>query len=448
MGFTLARMMQSYLTRCWGVLGVTLLVCMCACTSAIEHFEAGQQLESAGEYAQAAERYIAAIERDATLTGARDRLDAIIPTVLSLWLDQARLDQAGGRPVDAAERFLGIDEFVADTLAVEMRPDPGPEYPSLRRAAFDDAIDLLFLDGTEDRNRGRFERALAAFDRVQRYDPEATWQQDVQEELAQTHLEWARSELSAGRFRAAFDQADLVMAALGAPVAPWAELADALQAEALDAGTVRVMVVPVTADTDAAGSLSDTTVGTLNDELVLGPWQEPPRFVALLDQAVVTSHIRRAGYVLDELTNRDARRLGRELDADVVVWPQLTEPTVTEERPDVQPRSARTTAGESATYRFVRGRLRVTLAIAFTLLDVDRGETSREYRADVSADGFFERAEYDGDWTELRLSSIEARLFNGETVQDARRPLEEEVIPTLAERFGDAVFRRVLERVP
>ena len=446
--FTLARRTQGCLKRCRSALGVTLLMCACACTSALEHFEAGQQLESAGEYAQAAARYIAALEQDATLTGARDRLDALIPTVLSLWLDQARLDQAGGRPVDAAERFLGMDEFVADALAVGMRPDPGPEYPSLRRVAFDDAIDLLFLDGTEDRRRGRFESALTAFERVRRYDPEAIWRQQVQEELAHTHLEWARRELSEGRFRAAFDQADLVIAALGAPAAPWAELADALQAEALDAGTVRVAVVPVTAHPDAAARLSDTTVGTLNDELVLGPWQDPPLFVALLDQAVVTSHIRREGYVVNDLTDRDARRLARELDADVLVRAQIAEPTATEERPDAQPRPVQTNAGESATYRFVRGRLRVELAIAFTLLDVDRGETSREYRADARADGFFERAEYDGDWTELRLSSAEERLFNGETVQDARRPLEAEVIPTLAERFGDAVFRRVLERVP
>ncbi len=430
------------------VVAATVLVCTCACTSALEHFEAGQQLETAGDPEGAAERYIAALERDATLTEARVRLEPLIPQVMTLWRDRAEWDRIGGRPVDAAESFRQIDEFITDTVKVGMRPDPGPDYSRLRREVFDEAVEQLLVDGANERDRGRFQNALVAFGQVERYDPDPDWRQQAVEERAQTRLDWARRELSVGRFRAAFDQADLVIDELGQPVAPWAELVDAVQAEALAAGTVRLAVAPVTADPDVAQSLSDTTVDAINDELVLGPWQEPPLFVALLDQGVVASYLRREGYDRNQLTPRDARRIGRRLGADVLVLAEITELTLTEERPAVQTRPAQTQAGGAAAYRFIRARLNVELVIEFSPVEIARGRTSGPFRVEADAEDWFERAEYNGDWAELRLSSAEQRLFNGDNVRQVQRTLEDRLVERLAERLGRQVFRRVLEGVP
>ena len=414
-----------------GVVGLAL-VCMCACTSALEHFEAGQRLESAGEYALAAERYIAALERDATLVDARARLEALVPTVLSLWLEQARVDRVDNRSVAAAERFLAIDELVADARGVGMESVQDSAYPYQRRDAFDAAIERLFLDSADEREQGRYGVALAALDRVQQFEPNAPFRLRRREERAQTHLDWGRSELRTGRFRAAFDQADLILAALGEASSLWVQLVDELQ---------------VTHRSPATG-LSAATLEAIDDELVLGPWQAPPLFVALLDQAVVRSYLRREGYTDASLTPRAAGRVGRALDADMVVTAEIGELVVREEDADVRPRTAQTVNREPATFRFVRARLRGELTIDFTLVDVDRGRAIGAYRASARVDGRVERAEYDGDWTNLRLSGVERRLFNGETVEDAHRELEARAIPRLAERFGAAVFRRVLERVP
>ena len=426
----------------------TVLVCTCACTSAMEHFEAGQQLETAGDIEGATGRYIAALERDATLTEARARLEPLVPRVMTLWRDRAESDRIGGRPVDAAEWLRQIDEFITDTVNVGRRPEPGPDYFSLRREVFDEAIELLLRDGDAERDQGRFRNALAAFEQVERYDPDPERRQQAIEGRAQTRLDWARRELSAGRFRAAFDQADLVIDELGEPVAPWAELVDAVQAEALDAGTVRLAVAPVTADPEVAQSLSDTTVGAINDELVLGPWRAPPLFVALLDQGVVASYLRRGGYDPNQLTLRDARRIGRQVGADVLVLAEISELRVTERRPDVQTRPAQTRAGEAVTYRFIRGRLNVELAIEFSAVDIARVRTSGPFRVTADADDWFERAEYDGDRAELRLSSAEQRLFNGDNVRQVQRRLEDGLAARLAERLGRQVFRRVLDDVP
>ena len=254
----------------WQAVAGLAIVCTCACTSALEHFEAGQRLESAGEYAMAAERYIAALERDATLAEARARLETLVPMVLSLWLDQARSDRAGARPVAAAERFLATDALVADARGVGLESVQDPAYPYERRDAFDAALERLFLDGADAREQGRYDLALAALDQVPRFEPDAALRQRMREERAQTRLDWARSELGAGRFRAAFDQADLVVAELGGASRPWAQLVDELQAEALEVGTVRLVVMPVTRRPQATG-LSAGTPQALDDELVLGP---------------------------------------------------------------------------------------------------------------------------------------------------------------------------------
>ncbi len=431
----------------WRAVVGLALVCLCACTSALEHFEAGRRLESTGDYALAAERYIAALERDATLVDARARLEALVPIVLSLWLEQARVDRVDARSVAAAERFLAIDELVADARGVGMESVQDSAYPYQRRDAFDAAIERLFLDSADAREQGRYGVALAALDRVPQFEPNAPSRLRRREERAQTHLDWGRSELRAGRFRAAFDQADLILAALGEASSRWVRRVDELQAAALEVGTIRLVVFPVTRRPQATG-LSAATLDAIDDELVLGPWQAPPLFVALLDQAVVRSYLRREGYTNASLTPRAAGRLGRALDADMLVTAEIGELVVREEDADVQPRTAQTVNREPAIFRFVRARLRGELTIDFTLVDVDRGRAIGTYRASARVDGRVERAEYDGDWTTLRLSDVERRLFSGETVEEAHRELETRAIPRLAERFGAAVFRRVLERVP
>ena len=436
-----------WMTPCWRAAVGLAIVCTCACTSALENFEAGQQLESTGEYARAAERYIAALERDPALAEARTRLEALAPRVLVAWLEQARLDRERGRAVGAAEWFQIIDEFVAGARRVGVAPVQDPAYPYERRGAFDAAVERLFVEGAAERERGGYDLAVTAFDQIPRFEPNPASQQRLREERAETRLKWARSEFAAGRFRAAFGQADLVIAELGAAAPPWAGLADALRAEALEVGTVRVVVLPLTRHPTATGP-SAATLGAIEDELVLGAWQDPPPFVALLDQAVVRSYLRREGYTVADLTPRDAGDLGRELGADVIVIPKIGDPAFREDEADVQRRTAQTADGAPATFRFIRARLRGELAIDFTLVAAGRGRAVGEYRADTRVDGRVERAEYDGDWTDLRLSGAVQRLFNGETVADAERELETRGVPGLAERFGDAVFRRVLAQVP
>ena len=131
-------MMRSPPTR---LLLLAVVVTVAACASAGKRLKQGAEAEARGDYVEAASRYIDALEKDATLSEAREALLAAWDSALASGLrDAARWADRSDDPA-AADEFRTLDRIRSDagTVGVALATPAG--YPSMRRASFDRAID-------------------------------------------------------------------------------------------------------------------------------------------------------------------------------------------------------------------------------------------------------------------------------------------------------------------
>ncbi len=98
-------------------LGLTTLFAL-GCVSAEDRLEEGVQLQNRGQYMEAVYRFADAVERDGSLTEARERLVAAGDTAMGMALTDADRLEARGEPVQAAQRYQDIDRMLARIRSV------------------------------------------------------------------------------------------------------------------------------------------------------------------------------------------------------------------------------------------------------------------------------------------------------------------------------------------
>ena len=317
------------------------LVLTMACASATDRFNDGLELEAQGRYMEAAYRYADAVEKDASLQEARDRLLIVGDSAVMVALEEADYLDGRGEPVGAARQFLSIDRLMSRVRSVGMRLLEPDDYRVARRTAFELAIEWYMTEGEDASREGRWEDAIRAFASARGdFSPSRDQREASLEAQTRVIIDWAEVELGDLRPRAAYGIAERALSVRrSTPRAIVLEVSD-LQDRALAMGTVVVATLPVT----ASGRVRDI-VGTeleieLDQGMESGYWRDTPPFVMMANATILRRELR---WLLRGVMPRSPALVGRALDligADYGVMVEIVALRITDQNVRVEERTA------------------------------------------------------------------------------------------------------------
>jgi tetratricopeptide (TPR) repeat protein len=434
-----------------------------ACTSATDRLNDGIALQAQGRYMEAAYRYADAVDRDAELQEARERLLAVGDSAIMVAMDDADDLERRGDPVSAARLYQSLDQLMGRVRQVGMRLDPPGDYMDIRRAIFDNAIGWQMVRGDEARDDGRWADA-------QRYYQGAREsfllpaRLQIEESLdAETRilLQWADIELTDGRPRAAHTRAQQALEVRTSPPRDVVLEVRGLQDRALEAGSVVVAIPPVTAAPGVREYLGPEFEIALDNDLQLDHWNQPPLFVKVADPLILRTELR--GLLRGQAV-QSPTIVGRALDlvgADLGVIIALSSIEVREEDvrtdrhraviPAVSSNGGVPRRGDAAmdtvTYTTLRGTVSYYLEAEILVVD-NRGREVERFTSSSSKTGPFQRGEFDGDPSRLPLTESEEPYFDprvrAEQLGSIEGALMEDLAVAIAAGTYDTLLRRVL----
>lgn len=423
---------------------LVLAALLTGCASAAKKLEQGIEAEAEGSYYEAAIRYVEALEKDATLGEARDRLLEASDSAVSIGLAAAASNRDGD-PVGAAEEFLALDRLIGQAMGVDVRVPTPTGFAQERRSAFDAAITALMSLSETAAARRQWGDARQALNRVRReFMPSAEQREESETAEAFLLLTWAESEENDGRFRRSFYLAGEALDLVRPAPAGLVDGVEALRARAVANGTRAVAVFPVTATAPVREQMEGDLDQELADLLELVYWRAPPAFVIVSDPVFVRQVLRR--FAPPGASFRPGRVMD-EVGADFGVMVELTGLFAAERNLRRRNHQARTKDGLLTTFVEESGSVSYTLEAQVTIID-DRGRIVSETTERATRRGEFERGVYQGDYSELDLSRGERRLFDPAVISQRLAQIQRRSVSGLADRVADEVFDRVLARIP
>ncbi|HWK90166.1 MAG TPA: hypothetical protein VNP72_09230 [Longimicrobium sp.] len=421
------------------------LLLAAGCMSAEKRLEQGMKLENRGQPAEAARRYIDALRRDPSLVDARARLAETGAEAVEMYLAEART----GRPEQGADALLRLDALRADAGAVGVTLAVPPNYAQYHREMMDGAIGAAIDESRGMSASGSFSEAIGRLERAaDRYRPTPEQREALDRGRVELFVAWAGGEMERGRYRAAFDVSERALRAFSRDF-PGAEELRAVRAEALERGTVRVAVLPVTTDADVGTELPSDFLRALDDELEQGAWTEPPFFVALVDPAEVRRELRRRGNPRPGSggLGLQAARLGEAVGADLVLVASIDSASVTERDVRTERRTARTTAGADTAFTLRSGRRHAWARVTYTLVDTRDRRSAERHTVTAESEVRFRRGEYAGSASSLNLSRDDRALFDARRRDEQERELFQALSHEISERLARDAFERVVRLV-
>lgn len=423
-----------------------VLLLAAGCKSADELYNEGQALEMQGRHEAAVRYYAEALEKDPHLQKARGRLLEAGRVAVARGLDRLDAAEAGGDWVAAGDAHLALDEVVGMAGRVGVALPLAEGYPERRRANFEAAITTLLNEGEGHVARGDFGRAIEAYDRARRYRPTPEDEAALADATLDAYATWAEYDLAAGHFRAAYDRAAQALAFVPPGSLAAAELAR-IQNVAVERGSVRTAAAPLWPTASAARQLPDGFMEALDDALVLDHWTRPPPFVAVLEPAIVRRALRDLGLDRQVLRERDAARLGRALETDVVFAGEVTRFRRHVEEEERERRTAQTRGGERVTWFRVEEELTLSAIVTFDVVEARSGRSLCEREVERAVRRRITRGEYDGSVRVLDLSRDERRLFDADALAEREHDLERDLVDDLARRVAELAFECILRQV-
>ncbi|MGE0158102.1 MAG: hypothetical protein AB7T31_01750 [Gemmatimonadales bacterium] len=446
-----------------GLSALALLTALGACASATDRLNDGVVLQSQGRYMEAVYRYAEAVERDAELVEARERLVAAGDTAISVAMDEADELERRGDPVGSAEQYRAIDQMLARVRQVGMRLDTPPDYDTIRRAVFDNAVGWRMVQGSQAAERGSWEVARDHFvgARADFLLPSRAQVDESYEAETQLLLRWAETELTDGRPRAAHTLAQEAVEVRSSPPRDVVLRARQLQERALDAGTVVVAILPVTGAPGVRQHLGAEFEIALDEDLALDHWNQPPLFVDIADPVILGRELR--GLLRGQVAQTPLI-VGRALSligADLGVLIELSEIEVAED--DVQRRTRQAIislpgssgrganrqpdqAMDTVSYTTLEGTLEYYLEANVIVVDTSGREIDR-FEASSRRSGPFRRGEFAGDPDVLELPSNDAPFFDPDVFAGQVARIEDELMEDLAVAIASGVYDTVLSGI-
>jgi tetratricopeptide (TPR) repeat protein len=426
-------------------LPVLVLITLAACAPPPDElYDRGQRAEMEGRYEEAVDYYIRALEGEPGMRKAQGRLHVAGGILLGQYLATA----AVSAPPEAADAYLAAEDLMRRTAAVGVVLDQAPTtFDEDLAAALDAAVEFLLAEGADALAAGRFDAALAAFERAARYRPSAEQAAALRAFTFDAHLAWAEAELAAGRYRAAYDRAEAARPFAGGDRRP--EEVDALQAEAVEIGSVSAAVFPLEVEGGlAVRPLPRGFLDELDDLLGDEHWTRPPLFVRTADPVEVRRLLRSHYDPDDRLDSpRLTAALARDLDADLGVAATLARYDRDVEETDRDTLTAELRGGGRGRYVRVVERVTLRAAVPYAVVDARSAVVACEGEATAEADGEVRRGEQIGRGS-LVLPREDQDLFDEEAQAEAEREIERDLQGRLAERLAGRVFDCLLREVP
>jgi hypothetical protein len=439
------------------------LALLVGCTSATDRLNDGITLQVQGRYLDAAYRYADAVEQDSELVEARERLVAVGDTAIMVAMDDADDLERRGNPVAAAQLYQGVDQLLARVRQVGMRLVPPGDYGSVRRAIFDNAIGWQMVRGDESRTDGRWADAQRFYQgaRESFLLPARIQVEESYDAETRVLMEWAEIEALDRRPRAAHTRAQQALAVRSSPARDVVLQVRDLQDRALEAGTVVVAILPVTADAGVRNYLGSEFEIELDTDLQLDHWNQPPLFVQVADPLILRNELR--GILRGQIA-QSPTLVGRALSligADLGAMIQLSSIEVLEEdvdsdrheavipagnaqvRPGVPRRPQDDAPMDTVTYTTSAGTLSYYLEAEVIIVDVSGREVER-FTASSSQSGPFQRGEFDGDPKRLPLSDREAPFFDSRVMASQVGRIEGALLEDLAVAIAVGTYDTVL----
>ena len=418
---------------------IVLAIGAAGCASATKRFEQGQELEQEGKSAEAAQRYVQALKKDGSLADARTRLVEVGARAVAGAVTEADQLASVGRQTDAADRILESDALIHDAMDVGVNLQLPAGYADKRTAMLSSAVDQSLALAARMMAQGDYNAAVQQVARAQqRWQTRPEQQVGLNGALHDAQLAWAASEMNASRFKSAYEHGDAAAAVPGFD----RSAVDMLQADAVRRGTMLVAVLPAV----TRGGVDARVIPELNDLLALEHWQNPPRWIAIVNPIEAQRAVRLRGLSNRVLDPADAAMLARGLDARHAVALTVDSVRSTESRVTRQRHAAKTRTGADTAYVVEEGQLDLWMRVSWRTIDAssrsvtDRGDASDESSA------HFRRTVYSGNPRELNLAPAELAAFD----QRDRRELQDAVrhiARGLSDRIARDVFASLTRRV-
>jgi tetratricopeptide (TPR) repeat protein len=417
------------------LVAVTALVLLLSgCVSPEEHYQRAQSFEASGQYAAAAEEYLATLSADSNFPGARAKAGETGRLAIEDYLRAATGAEASRDYRGAAKSIRSIDDLVARASRLGVSLPLAPGYAQRRRSLFDLGIQQAVAEASRLEARGQWQQALNTYEAAERdFAPDARQEDMLDDARYRTLIAWGEADLQAGEYESAIEKADRALEIYG-PASPASRDAQALRASALDAARIYVAPTPVWRDDAVSGEIPRTFLRDLDDDLVDLYWSNPPELVAIVDPHTVRREVRARDYDREILSVRRAANLGASLGADRVVVMWIDRFTIRDEGRET-PRTARKKDGSPVPYKLFEGRRVLRVRAAWEIVDVASRRAVQRGDAEASASVTVARAIYSGDVRALKLTSRERAWFDA----DANRRDDEEVEKQAAERLAEAL---------
>lgn len=439
---------------------LALLFLLGGCASATKRLEQGMDMELRGNYDAASARYVQALQKDPTLTEARQRLVRVTDHAVGQHLADAVAWSERGNGVQAATEYRAVDGLVANARSVGVRIDVPADYESDRRDAYDQAIASLFTESDIALSRGQYQQGVNAARRARlEFEPSPDQRHQAIDQEARALATWSEAELDAGHLRAAYERAADVQALGAAPSVH--ETAAYVMDEALALGQIELLALPVIAERDDGkkrrgrdkldyekrlAELGDLET-RVNTALARGAFRAPTPFVQLTDPIKVRDVVRQGGGLDDGVRRSALGLMIRAVGADYAAWLELSSLEATEFEIRPTEKVVPTREGDDVPITIEHGKRRLRAEAHVVVVDPYGNEVTNVMVVGTST-GEFLRGRSPVDPSTLNLGRRDADAFDVLAQEAHEQALRQALAEDLAALLGPAVLEPVLALVP
>ncbi|MFT5145240.1 MAG: hypothetical protein ACI80V_000809 [Rhodothermales bacterium] len=426
-----------------------VLLSVAGCVSTEDRLNRATEAKERGDFLAAADDFIRVLDRETDNATARSGLENTgRQAVDDLWA-QAHRDDSEERYMSALSQLSSLESLLsrASNVGVTL-PSPG-DISGFQSDVQVSAIDQSVAQARALISNGQPDRAATEMASLRSRFELGSRQGEVVRVQAEAELESARDLIDAGQPRAAWDRAGSAIATLGTVGSPVKAAAQALRAEALRDGTVRVAIVPFWRTQAFSEMASELLRSDLNYAIENSEEPPVPIWLDLVDSNELERVVRRDGADRRILLRQELRNIGRTLGAQVVVAGELVRLDQAEEIVSEVRVPIRTTGRAAVDTAFFQQDMRMAIGLraAYRIIDVETGQIMEEGEIPAAGVSEFRRGVYSGDWRTLDLSGNQLRLFNVESVFEGIVEAERGLARTLAGQIREKAFAAAMARV-